>query len=83
MGELGHALEFVKDQYRHCKAMLVLGESERLMEAAGILAESADGESEPGIVFADAGTLKSALPTFIVAVGRHRHFERQTDPPVV
>ena len=83
LGQQGLALEFVKDQYRHCKAMLVLGEAERLLEAAGILAHSADSGLEPGVVLADSGALKSALPAFIEAVARHRHFERQIDPPVV
>jgi catalase len=83
LGEQGLALDFVKEQYRHCKAMLVLGEAQRLTEAAGILAGSAHGEPDPGVVVADNGALKSALPAFIKAVGRHRHFERQTDPPLV
>ena len=53
------------------------------MEAAGILADSADGEPDPGIVLSDNDALKSALPAFIAAVAKHRHFERETDPPAV
>jgi len=32
----GHTLDFVKDQYRHCKTLLVLGSSSHLLEKAGI-----------------------------------------------
>ena len=27
----GHTLEFIKDQYRHCKPILALGASEQLL----------------------------------------------------
>ena len=32
----GRTLEFIKDQYRHCKPILALGESDGLLEACGI-----------------------------------------------
>jgi catalase len=32
----GHTMEFIKDQYRHCKTILALGASARLLEEAGI-----------------------------------------------
>jgi len=31
LAALGHALEFVKDQYRHCKAILAVGAGRRLL----------------------------------------------------
>ena len=31
----GRTLEFIKDQYRHCKPILALGESDGLLEAWG------------------------------------------------
>ena len=83
LSELGHALDFLKDQYRHCKPMLVLGESRKLLEALGIFAELPDGQPDPGLLLADEETLKSALPTFADAIAKHRHFEREVDPPVV
>ena len=36
LSSLGHALEFLKDQYRHCKPILMLGAGERVAEAAGV-----------------------------------------------
>ena len=36
LGNLGHAAEFVKEQYRHCKPILVLGAGRDLVENAGV-----------------------------------------------
>jgi catalase len=77
---VGHAVEFVKDQYRHCKTMLALGKGEQLLDAAGVpAAEKSRGD--PGILRMTEGA-KATTP-FIAAVGKHRHFDRQTDPPLV
>jgi catalase len=77
----GHAVEFVKDQFRHCKTILALGAGEQLLAAARIPAAPAKGRDDPGLLrIANAG---DAAPKFIAAVARHRHFERQTDPPLV
>ncbi|MBU7573542.1 MAG: catalase [Hydrogenophaga sp.] len=73
----GHTMEFIKDQYRHCKAILVLPASATLLEAAGASATLPSGEADPGVV--QGGDVE----TFIAAVARHRHPERETDPPRV
>ena len=39
----GHSLEFLKDQYRHCKSILALGASSLLLEKAGIAAKMVIG----------------------------------------
>lgn len=77
----GQALEFIKDQYRHCKPLLVLGAGRQLLDAAGIPAQLADGKPDPGLLFADDAA--RAKREFIAAIEKHRHFERQTDPPRV
>ena len=46
-------LEFVKDQYRHCKTILALGAGARLLEKAGIPRELPDGANDPGILLSD------------------------------
>lgn len=78
----GRALEFVKDQYRHCKPMLALGAAVDLLEAAGIPERLESGEADPGLLLpeSDDDDIASA---FIAAIARHRHFERETDPPRV
>jgi catalase len=77
LAKSGHAVEFVKDQFRHCKAILALGAGEQLLDAASVPAGAAD----PGLLrFAD---VSDAASPFIAAVAKHRHFERQTDPPLI
>jgi catalase len=77
----GQALEFVKDQYRHCKAILALGAGQRLLEKAQIPTQLLSGEEDPGLLRFGAG--EEGVRAFEAAIARHRHFERQTDPPRV
>ena len=81
LAKVGQALEFIKDQYRHCKPMLVLDSGERLLEAAGIPAMLPDGGPDPGILHGVDG--EPPFDDFVAAIAQHRHFERQTDPPRV
>jgi catalase len=77
----GRVLEFVKDQYRHCKPILVLGQSAGLLKKAGIPEQLPNGP-DPGLLLRD-GADGSASDAFIAAIAKHRHFERETDPPRV
>ena len=43
LSALGQAIEFVKDQYRHCKTILVLGAESALVERAMLPANLPDG----------------------------------------
>ena len=77
----GRTLEFIKDQYRHCKSILAVGASEQLLTACGIDPALPDGQPDPGVITtADAST---AAEEFIAAIAKHRHFARETDPPRV
>jgi len=78
----GAAVEFVKDTFRHCKAILALGEATGILDKAGIPATLPDGSNDPGVIRAHADQ-SAALDAFIDAVARHRVFQRETDPPVV
>jgi len=52
-----------------------------LLEACGIDTALPGGKPDPGVITtADAG---NAIDGFIKAIARHRHFERETDPPRV
>jgi catalase len=73
----GHALEFLKDQYRHCKCILLLGSAAILLDKVGIPASSKD----PGLLRFDAEQQDAATKAFVAALTKHRHFERETDPP--
>ena len=84
LGNLGHALEFLKDQYRHAKPILALGEGADLVENAGIPAVLPSGKPDPGAAGAPGRDgLAKAVPAFVKAIARHRHHEREMDPPEV
>ena len=83
LGNVGHALEFIKDQYRHAKPILALGEGADLVENAGVPATLPSGQPDPGLLIAKHGRAREALPLFVQAIGRHRHHEREMDPPAV
>ena len=79
----GHAKEFLKDQYRHCKAILLLGDAAQLLVAAGVPAELAGGVPDPGLLLFPGSDVSAATTAFIGALQKHRAFERETDPPRV
>jgi catalase len=84
LGNIGHALEFIKEQYRHAKPILAVGAGATLVENAGVPAVLPSGEADPGIlVIGPDGSVAEALPLFVKAIARHRHHERETDPPVL
>jgi catalase len=79
----GHTLEFLKDQYRHCKSILVLGAASKLLKKAGIFEVLPSGEPDPGLLVAEPSGYDSVAERFITAITRHRHPERDTDPPLI
>jgi catalase len=81
LAESGHAREFLKDHYRHCKPILLLGRAEKLAAKAGIPATLPSGEPDPGLLIFAADNLDAAVPSFVAALSKHRQFERETDPP--
>jgi catalase len=72
LAALGQAIEFVKDQDRHCKPILLMGAGERLATAAGV---PTDDEADWAVT--------RDVRSFTGAVGRHRNWDRATDPPRV
>ncbi len=83
LATLGHAMEFIKDQYRHCKPILAFGASSGLLEGAGIFATLPSGGKDPGVLLCEERNVAKAVPAFVEALARHRHFERETLPPRV
>jgi catalase len=80
----GHTAEFIRDQFRHCKPMLVLGASTRLLGLAGLPASlsKAQGQGGTGLILAEAGEEQAATEAFLQALAQHRHFGREMDPPL-
>jgi catalase len=83
LGYVGHAAEFLKDQYRHAKPILALGAGGDLLEEAGVPSTLPSGEPDPGVLVERESPATKVLPTFIKAIARHRHHEREMDPPPV
>jgi catalase len=85
----GRVVEFVRDQYRHCKPILVIGGDTTLLEAAGLSPDVIARGDDPGLVVGDDdaddpnGAASDALLRFIQALGRHRHYDREMDPPLI
>jgi len=72
-----HTMEYVKDQYRHCKSILAIGASRSLLGMAGI--EPSPGK-DPGILVTDREKAADAATAFIAAIAAHRHHCRDSAP---
>jgi catalase len=81
--KVGQAIEFLKDQYRHAKPLLALGAGADLLERAGIPERLSSGAPDPGVLVEREAAADSVLRRFTKAIARHRHHERETDPPAV
>jgi catalase len=73
------ALDFVRQQYRHCKPILVVGAGDKLLFAAGVPVQLPDGGQDHGIIFSPQLT-QGALEEFTTALASHRNFDREVDP---
>ncbi len=78
-----HALDFLREQYRHCKPILLLGAGADLLARAGIDAALPDGSADPALIVADTAKADAALAAFKEALAGHRAFVRETDPPAI
>lgn len=78
----GHTMEFIKDQYRHCKTIMAIGAAKMLLEKAGTPVETPSGKPDAGMILASSALSKS-VDAFVKAVAMHRHPERETDPPAI
>ncbi|MGA0609343.1 catalase [Caldimonas sp. KR1-144] len=80
-------VDFVRDQYRHGKPILMLGANESLAAACGLQRFLPDGQPDPGIVICGVDTdaelgndepldVTAAIAAFEKAIAAHRHHER-------
>jgi catalase len=81
----GHTMEFIKDQFRHCKTILALGASQLLLVRAGLPAsmDKSQAQGGTGLLLAEAKDARQAAADFIAAMAKHRHFGREMDPPLL
>jgi len=78
-----HALDFVRQQYRHCKPILAVGGGAQLLIDAGVPTTLPDGTIDPGIIIEQNSLQEASLTQFKNALAAHRTFARETDPPLV
>ena len=76
------ALDFVRQQYRHCKPILAIGAGENLLTVADIPMELPDKGYDHCIISA-AHLADDAIDAFVASLASHRCFYRETDPPSV
>jgi catalase len=81
----GHAAEFIRDQFRHCKTILVLGASRLLLTHAGLplAMDKSLAQGGTGLIVVDGEQSESGMAAFLEALAKHRHFGREMDPPLV
>jgi catalase len=83
IGLNAHAIDFVKEQYRHCKPILAVGAGAELLVKATIPATLPDGSTDAALIGAERASLTKGMAAFKTALSGHRAFERETDPPRV
>jgi catalase len=73
------AIQFVGDQYRHCKPILAWGRGQALAAAAGEKGVLQSGEIDSGVLLSQDDAVEGMLPQFMEAIAAHRHFDREAD----
>ena len=61
----------------------MFGAGVEVLAKAGVSAKLPSGKPDPGILVAGEGNATSAVPAFVKAIAKHRHFAREVDPPGV
>ena len=79
LANYGQAIEFLKDQYRHCKTIVCLGKASALLNSAGLPTSLPDGGADPGLLLLPSA--EQAAAALMTALAGPRHFARETDPP--
>lgn len=77
IGNAAVAIEFIKDQFRHCKPVFAINEGVDAVKAAGVSVTLESGDIDAGVVLVEKGGVQDGLSKFIQAVAKHRHFNRE------
>jgi catalase len=72
--DLPDAQDFVRDAFRHCKAIAMIGDAGTLFDAWGMK----DALKAPGVL--SAPQAKALAQDFIRDIAAHRHWAREKDP---
>ena len=60
-----------------------MGASKTLIDKAGITGKLGNGKPDAGLVITAEDDAKAGIEAFIKGIAKHRHPERETDPPMV
>ena len=74
-------IEFLRDQYRHCKPILILGAAKMFLDEAGISPTLPNGKPDAALVVTEDWS--NGIANFIKALGQPRDLARETNPPKV
>jgi len=77
------AVDFVRQQYRHCKPILAIGAGARLLSLSGVPTDLPDGTTDHALIITELPALDAALVQFKTALSGHRAFQRESDLPLV
>ncbi|CAN5587814.1 catalase HPII [soil metagenome] len=82
MAQMGEAVHFVLEAFKHCKAICTVGEGVQLLKMLGV--DDSDAPKPAGIVVAttpvtnlgDTTAATQIAQNFIAAIAKHRHWDR-------
>lgn len=80
LGRDAHAAVFVREQYRHCKPIMVVGGATDLLRQASIDSRLPDGAPDPALIGAATDNLAQAIEAFKLALARQRGLASEADP---
>jgi catalase len=83
LGRNALVIDFLREQYRHGKPILVYGAASALLSKAMLPQALPDGSADPGLIQGDPANLEAALDAFKTGLAGHRVYARETDPPAV
>ncbi|MBB5390463.1 MULTISPECIES: catalase [unclassified Herbaspirillum] len=69
--------EFVRDQYRHCKPLLVVGSASSVIDKAELPNVLPNGDDDFSLAVGDAGQLPELLQQFVEALAGQRELGRE------
>ncbi|QRX83378.1 catalase [Glaciimonas sp. PAMC28666] len=78
----GQAMDFIRDQYRHGKPIMVVGNGEALFKAAGVMLAPAP-PNDPAFSDTTTQTLAQALGIFKLALAGQRAVVRESEAPPI
>jgi catalase len=75
------ALDFIRQQYRHCKPIYAIGGGAQVVAAAGVPLTLPDGTNDSAIIIDQKNSLPKSIAQFKTALAGHRSFERESPIP--